>query len=202
MHIEWSTVDFRIPARSGRIRVIECQPGQIVTGQATRTPRIEDGLVTADPNRDLLKLAVIERHRASGRTGLGFVCGLGLKTGALASTVAHDSHNLIVAGCDDEAMLAAARLAASQGGGLALVTPKESLLLPLPVAGLMAQAPVAEVSRRLADLTAAARRAGSRADNPFMLLSFLALPVIPELKLTDRGLIDVTTFSPVDLWAG
>ncbi|MFP7756347.1 adenine deaminase [Thermodesulfobacteriota bacterium B35] len=201
LHIDWSRVNLRVAARAGRIRVIRSIEHQIVTGQLFLDPTVADGEVVADPGRDLLKIAVIERHHASGRTGVGFIRGFGLDRGALASTVAHDSHNLIVVGATDRAMLRAARELDRMGGGLAVCDNDRTLAtLPLPVAGLMTDIPADEVRRRLAAIRSAAAALGCSPDNPFMLLSFQALPVIPELKITDRGLVDVTRFAHVSLW--
>ncbi|MFW5868009.1 MAG: adenine deaminase [Armatimonadota bacterium] len=185
---------------SARVRVIEVQPGQIVTGAGEAELPVRDGAIQADPGRDIVKLAVIERHHGTGNLGLGFVRGLGLREGALASTVAHDSHNLVVAGATDAAMLRAARAVIDAGGGQGVATDSEvQALLPLPVAGLMSDRPPAEVAREMRALHTAARSIGSALDDPLMALSFLALPVIPKLKLTDRGLVDVERFELVEL---
>lgn len=198
---------FRIEALGGgdqiTCRVIEALDGQIVTGASVATLAVANGQVGADVASDVLKLAVIERHRRAGGTGLGFVRGFGLKQGALASTVAHDSHNLIVVGCDDQSMLTAARTALASGGGqVAAVGTKVKAHLPLPLAGLMSDLPAASVARRTQKLRQTAQALGATLSHPFMTLSFLALPVIPELKLTDRGLVDVRRFTLVPLVAG
>ena len=200
VHIDWSAVDFRIPARSGKIRVIECVAEQIITGMAELTPTISENEAVADPTRDLLKIAVIERHRATGNMTNGFVRGFGLREGAMASTVAHDSHNLIVVGTNDELMLTAARLVADSGGGIALLSHGKSIVLPLPVAGLMSTDSLQEVTKTLFELKHFAEELKIKIRNPFMLLSFLALPVIPTLKITDKGLVDVISFQTVPLW--
>ena len=154
--------------------------------------RIEGGRVLAEPERDILRLAVIERHHGSGRVGVGLVSGFGLKRGALASSYAHDSHNVIAVGADENDMLAAVRRIAAMQGGLVVVADGEMLAeLPLPVAGLMSIEPAATVSHRGALLNAAALSLGATIPEPFAVLSFLALPVIPSLKLTDLGLVDV-----------
>ncbi|GAB6057502.1 adenine deaminase [Desulfonatronum parangueonense] len=192
---------FAVPAAGATARVVEIVPGQIVTKAALGRPAIRSGLALADPSADLAKLAVIERHRATGNIGLGFVRGLGLQRGALASTVAHDSHNLIIAGISDADMLAAARAAQRMGGGLVAVLDGNVLAsLPLPVAGLMSDIPLNEVVAAMEKLSAACETMGLTHANPFMILSFLALPVIPELKLTDKGLVDVNRFELVGLW--
>ncbi len=200
VHIDWSAVDFRIPARSGKIRVIECVEEQIITGMVELTPTISENEAVADPARDLLKIAVIERHLASGNMTNGFVRGFGLQKGAMASTVAHDSHNLVVVGTNDELMLAAARLVADNSGGIALLDHDKSIVLSLPIGGLMSTDSLQEVTETLFELKHFAEQLEIKIQNPFMLLSFLALPVIPALKITDKGLVDVIAFQTVPLW--
>ncbi len=192
---------FHIPARLGSLRVIDIFPGQIVTGKAVLSPTIHGDRVEADAARDMAKLAVIERHQASGRAGLGFVRGLKLPRGAVAGTVAHDSHNLIVAGMNDADMYLAAREVIDMCGGFVVVCEgKVQARLPLPVAGLMSLAPLETVSEELVQLQRAYGLMGGGLEDPFTILQFLALPVIPRLKLTDKGLVDVESFSIVDLW--
>ena len=195
-----TSLQFRIPAQGNHIRVIEIIPNQIVTRAATDDATIAHAEAVADPGRDLLKLAVIERHTGSGRTGLGFVRGFGLQLGALASTVAHDAHNIIVVGCSDDAMRAAVELILEMRGGLVAVAGREVIKLPLPIAGLMSDQPIETVADHFRTLLRMARRMGSGLDDPFMTLSFLALSVIPELKLTDRGLVDVARGEIVPLF--
>jgi adenine deaminase len=201
MSVAWDAVDLAIRAEGARVRVIGAVADQLVTAHLVETASVAAGLAVADPARDLLKMAVIERHRSSGAVGKGFVRGLGLKRGALASSVAHDHHNLAVIGADDVSMLAAARRAAALGGGL-VVTEGEHVLaeVPLPLGGLMSDRPIEEVRTRLDHAIAAARSLGSPLHDPFMAMSFLALEVIPHLKLTDQGLVDVDRFEPVPLW--
>lgn len=185
---------------TAKIRVIRALPDQLYTPEEIVEPRRADGQLVSDPDRDLLKLAVLERHRGTGRIGLGFLRGFGLKRGALATTVAHDSHNLIVLGASDAAMRVALDALAAMGGGKLVADEKGVLAaLPLPVGGLMSGAPIAETAARLAELSAAARELGCGLPEPFMTLSFMALPVIPKLKLTDRGLVDVEAFDFVSL---
>lgn len=192
---------FRIPARGRRLRVIQTVPGQIVTKAGVAEALVKDGLAVSDPAHDVLKLAVIERHRASGNIGLGFVSGFGLTRGALASSVAHDSHNLCVLGSDDRDMLAAAARVIEMGGGQVVVRGGEVLAeLALPVAGLVSDRPLEAVAAQAGELSAAARRAGCTIADPFAVLSFLSLVPIPELRLTDKGLVDATTFAFVDLF--
>lgn len=200
---------FVIPANSytsssPQLQVIGVIPGQIITQRRIIPPRVDTryGLVIADAQRDLAKLAVIERHRSTGNIGLGFVQGLGLQKGAMASSVAHDSHNLIVAGMNDNDMLIAARHVSSIGGGLAVVENERILAcLALPIAGLMSNQPIASVISNLSAVNQACMKLGRNViKDPFMLISFLALPVIPSLKLTDRGLVDVDRFCFTSLW--
>jgi adenine deaminase len=192
VHIDWEGTDLRLPAQAARVRVMRVHPGDLWTDEVWVSPRIEDGCVIADPARDLAKLVVIERHTASGRVGRGLVTGLGLRRGALASTVCHDHHNLIAAGTDDRSLLTAARAVAEAGGGLAVAVGETvAALLPLPIAGLMSDQRIEAVAAGLGRVAAAARELGITLPHPFMTLSFLGLEVIPTLKLTDRGLIDV-----------
>ncbi len=201
MNIKWEGVDFRIPAQSSRVRVIEIIPGQIVTRKLVTEARIVDGYAVSDVERDILKIAVIERHTASGNMGKGFVKGFGLKRGAIASSVAHDSHNIVVVGTNDEDMFRAVKEIEAMKGGLVAVADGQVLArLPLPVAGLMSEKSAYEVQAELEELLEATKSLGCVLEEPFMALSFLALPVIPELKLTDKGLVDVTEFRFVSLF--
>ena len=196
----FSSESFRLPVKGGRVRVIELVPGQILTKQAVEDTPVRDGLLTADPGRDLARLFVLERHGKSGGLGLGMVRGLGLAKGALASSVAHDSHNLVVAACDDASLFTAVRKVADMGGGLCVALGERVLgAMPLPLAGLMSHKDLGGVLEDLAGLRGAAAKVCSR-EEPFMILSFLALPVIPELRLTDRGLVDVNAFKTVELF--
>ncbi|MCG8452341.1 MAG: adenine deaminase [Spirochaetales bacterium] len=199
--------DLDLPLPSGKARVIQITPGSLVTHGAVReVSRDEAGNFRPDAEKDLLKIVVVERHKGTGRIGLGVVEGYGLKGGATASSIAHDSHNLIAIGDDDAAILAALRSLASTGGGITVAGKGGQILgtLPLPLGGLMSdQAPkdTAESLENLIEL--AHERLGIRRDlDPFMPLSFLALPVIPELKITAKGLFDVSQFSFVSVDAG
>jgi adenine deaminase len=193
--------DLRIQVQGRRVRAISAAPNTLITGEEIVEVKDEKGEAVSDPERDLLKLAVIERHHGSGRKGLGFVRGLGLKKGALASTVAHDSHNLVVVGASDWDMVIAANRLRELGGGLVAVHMGEiRAQLPLPVAGLMSTASLEEVVEQQREVNQAALSLGSSLEHPFMVLSFLALPVIPKLKLTDLGLVDVERFAPVELF--
>jgi len=184
--------DLRLEDPGGPVRVIRALPHQILTGALELRPSVENGAVVADPSRDLLKLACVERHGRHGAVAVGLVTGFGLQRGALASTVGHDHHNLLVVGAEDEAMLMAAdRLQALGGGFVAVQGGRVLAELPLEIAGLVTDAPLADVRRSMRALDDAAVNLGATLPAPFMALSFLGLPVIPELRLTDRGLVDV-----------
>ncbi|HDQ73532.1 MAG TPA: adenine deaminase [Chloroflexi bacterium] len=201
VHVEWGQLDFQIPARGEQMRVIGVVPDQVVTTRLLQSPKVVDGIAVADPERDLLKLAVIERHRGTGNVGLGFVRGMGLKRGALAGSVGHDAHNLTVVGCDDDSMMTAARAVGEMGGGLVAALGDEVLgTVPLPIAGLMSRQPIEIVRQQTDELVSIAHDLGSPLHDPFMTLGFLALEVIPSLKLTDKGLVDVEQFEIVSLW--
>ncbi len=202
MRVNTGTIDLRIQAQGRSLRVMDIIPDQIVTRSAVASARIHDGLVVADPDRDLLKIAVIERHRGSGRAGIGFIRGMGIKQGALASSVAHDAHNIITVGTNDDDMLTAVGAVASMDGGLAVVAAGKILArLALPIAGLMSPQPLADIDQALNALLDAARNLGCPLKDPFMTLAFMALPVIPALKITDLGLVDVDRFSVVPLFS-
>ena len=190
----------RIPGRPGMVEVVGIEPGQITTRHLSEEASVKDGLIVADPARDILKLVVIERHHASGGVGLGLVKGFGLRKGAIASSVAHDAHNLVIAGASDGDILKAAHVLEDMGGGFACVVDGEVLArVPLPYAGLVSPLPAAELVQQLNALDAAAAELGCTLEHPCMTLSFLSLSVIPSLKLTDQGLIDVETFTLVPL---
>jgi adenine deaminase len=184
----------------GLIRVIGMDPHQLVTTELQLEPRIDDGQYVADTDRDVLKLAVIERHRGAGNVGIGFVQGFGLERGAIASTVGHDAHNLIVVGTNDRDMAAAARALAEVGGGQCAANDGAALaVLPLPIAGLLSDAAVPTLVEQQQMLAEASRQLGCELHDPFMPLSFMSLSVIPKLKLSDRGLVDVDKFDFVPL---
>ncbi|MFP3981932.1 MAG: adenine deaminase, partial [Desulfobacterales bacterium] len=202
IHVLRNALDFRVAAQGSRIRVISVADGQIVTGHEVLAARIEQGAAVSDIQRDIVKLAVVERHRATGNIGIGFAAGLGLQSGAMAGSVAHDSHHIIAAGPDDKDLKAAVEAVIDMGGGLAVVQNRQvTAFLPLPIAGLMSELPMRDVAEKTAEVNSAAAGLGSGLSDPFMTLSFLALPVIPELKLTDRGLFDVERFEHVPLFA-
>ena len=193
---------FEIKAEAaGPARVIGIIPHQIITKTLLLSPRVVEGKVVSDTDCDILKMAVVERHKATGNVGLGLVQGFGLARGALASSVAHDSHNIVVVGTTDDDMLAAVLAVKQLGGGLVCVADGKVLAgLPLPVAGLLSERRMQDVATGIADCIDAAHEMGCKLDDPFMTLSFLCLPVIPELKLTDRGLVDVNKFQFVPLF--
>jgi len=198
--VDFDALDLRIEDPGTDVRVIGLVPGQIVTEHLIEDLAAQDGQLRADPEADLAKLAVIERHRGTGNVGLGFLRGLGPLRGALACTIAHDHHNLIVAGGDDESMWTAIAEVVRLGGGAVVARGGEVLAgLPLPYAGLISERPLGEVRGQLDELAAAARRCGCDHPDPVMALSFVALEVIPSLKLTDRGLVDVEKFQLVSL---
>jgi adenine deaminase len=185
-----------------KARVIGLVPDQVVTESLVEEPAVRDGEAVADPSRDLAKIAVIERHLGTGQVGLGFVRGFGLERGALGSTVAHDAHNLVVVGMNDADMGRVVERLGELGGGIVAVDEGEVLAeLPLPVGGLLADLPLAEVVERSRACTEAAERLGCRGATPFLTMSFLALSVIPSLKITDQGLVDVDRFELVPLEA-
>ena len=201
VHADVDVTTFAIPATGDNVRVIGVVENQLTTETLEESVRPVSGMALADPERDLAKIAVVERHHRTGNVGKAFVRGFGLERGALAGTVAHDHHNLVVVGMDDLAMTAAARAVIEVGGGLAVADGDRVLArLPLPIAGLMSDEPIEEVRRVMDQLLEAARSLGSKLHDPFMAMSFLGLEVIPSLKLTDKGLVDVDRFELVPLF--
>ena len=187
--------DFAVPAGKGKLNVIEALNGQLITRHLRLRAKIVAGQVVADPARDVLKLVVVNRYRRSAPAAVGFVRGFGLRAGALASSVAHDSHNVVAVGVDDAALTAAVNLVIARRGGISVVGRGRRAVLPLPIAGLMSDADGRTVARRYTALDARAKQLGSRLDAPFMTLSFMALLVIPDLKLSDRGLFSGTKWA-------
>ncbi|MBI4853174.1 MAG: adenine deaminase [Acidobacteria bacterium] len=193
--------DFLIKALSHHARVIGLGKHQLYTEGFVTEPTIKDDKVISDTKQDLLKITVVERHRGSGQRGIGLVQGFGLQQGALAASVAHDSHNIIAIGADDESICrAVSKVAEMQGGIVAANGEKIEAALELSIAGLMSNEPIEKVSADMNELKRASSRLGCKLEDPFMTMSFLALPVIPKLKITDRGLVDVTQFALVDLF--
>jgi adenine deaminase len=184
------------------VRVIEISEGQVVTKHLRMERPVESGMVKASVNDDLAKVASVERHRATRQIGLGFVKGFGLQSGAVASTIAHDSHNLLIVGTNETDMAVAGNTLAESGGGMVAVRDGEVLaLVPLPIAGLMSQEPVEVVNEQVQRLARAWKDLGCDLESPFMTMSILALPVIPELRITNRGLVDTVKFTAVELMA-
>ena len=194
--------DFVVQANGTRkIKVIEIVPNQIITEQALETPKVNEGQIVSDTARDILKLVVVERHQATGNVGVGFVRGFGLQRGALASTVAHDAHNVVVVGTNDGDITAAIRaLEEMRGGQVAVADGKIAAALALPIAGLVSDQPLEIVMEKIAALNAAAKSLGCGLPAPFMSLSFLSLSPIPALKLTDQGLVDAVNMKLTSLF--
>ena len=191
---------FAVPSDGTPVRAIGLVPDQVVTESVASEPVVADGRAVADSGRDLAKIAVVERHLGTGRIGLGFVTGSGLERGALASSVAHDAHNIVVVGMSDEEMaFAVTRLAELGGGIVAVQGTSVRAECPLPVAGLLSDAPLADVIAQSRACNDAAHALGWSGATPFLTLSFLGLSVIPSLKITDRGLVDVDRFELVPL---
>ncbi|MBM4308366.1 MAG: adenine deaminase [Deltaproteobacteria bacterium] len=183
------------------VKVIQIIPDQIITKKTLKNIILREGVACPDLRQDILKILVVERHHATGNIGIGFVQGFGLKKGAIGSTVAHDSHNLVIVGTNDQDMLKVVETIKKMGGGLAVVSEGKVMAdLPLPIAGLMAEVSVPEVHRSLEKLHRAAKSLGCQLSDPFITLSFLSLPVIPELKITDKGLVDVNQFKIVPVF--
>lgn len=198
------TKDFHISAPqskgTAKVRVIQIEEAQVTTHEQIRTVPIRDGLICADPTTDLAKIAVFDRHHENGSYALGFVTGFGFTHGAVASTVAHDSHNLLIVGTNDEDMALAGNVLVEQGGGMVAVADGKVLaLVSLPVAGLMSDRPVEEVAAAVAKLSKAWKELGCSLLSPFMTMAMLSLPVIPSLRLTNRGLVNVNNFSITNL---
>ena len=202
VNVKWiEKDDFRIEALSDSARTIEIIPHQLVTKSTVSPIKIENGNAVSNIDTDTLKICVIERHRATGNIGKGFVKGFNIKNGAIASTVAHDSHNMIIVGTNDEDMYTAAvELVKSQGGKVVVSGGKVLSKLPLPIAGLMSNEDFGYVVNKCEELNNAAHSIGCRLEDPFMTMGFLSLPVIPELKITDKGIFDTTKFDFVNIF--
>ena len=186
--------------RAARVNVIEIVPGQVVTNKKLVHLDVVDGAVMSSVGRDVLKVVAVERHKGTGNLGIGFVSGFGLKRGALASSIAHDSHNIVSVGTDDTSIFSAVQEVVRLRGGLAAAEGSQILAsLPLPIAGLLSSEPLEDTVNRLARVEEVASQFGTKLSSPFAALSFLALAVIPHLRLTDMGLVDVDQFRIIDL---
>ncbi len=204
VNVKWiEHEDFALKAQGKYARVMNVIPDQIVTKMTVEKVKEDGGYVSSDTDRDILKIAVIERHMASGRVALALVKGFGLKKGAIASSVSHDSHNIVVVGTHDGDMYTAAvQVVKMQGGIVAALNGQVLEALPLPVAGLMSDRSAEFVREKQKRLNEIARMLGSKLSDPFMAMSFLTLPPIPEIRITDRGLIDAVQFKVVPLFCG
>ncbi|MEA2082530.1 MAG: adenine deaminase [Elusimicrobiota bacterium] len=193
INVKWiMPAHFKLPAKTKKANVIELIPDELITKKRVMSVKTEDGFAISDTKNDILKIVVVERHKTTGNISQGFVKGFGIKKGALASSVGHDSHNIICVGCDDESIYHAVLAIIKAGGGLGCFLPDRQEILQLPVAGLMSDRDLPFVYKKLKQLHKATAAMGCKIDEPFMTLSFLALPVIPDLKITDKGLVDVT----------
>ena len=187
------TEDLRVPDEGKSIKVIACMDGNLITNTIITSPKVVDGNLVSDTTRDILKVAVLNRY-APAKPAVGFINNFGLKRGALATSVAHDSHNIVAVGCSDEDIARAINLLIYTKGGMVACSETEFALLPLPVAGLMSLEEGSRVAEDYERADALAHEFGCRLHSPFMTLSFMALLVIPELKLSDKGLFDGTRF--------
>lgn len=204
IHVDWDSLSertFRVPAQGSRVRVIGVIENQAVTNHLVEEIPQDNGRALSDVERDILKITVIERHLGTGNVGRGFIHGFGLKSGALATSVANDHHNIVVVGVDDQSMYAAARAVGEMGGGFATANKDQVMArVPFPVAGLMSDQSAGAVRDAMETLQRSATLLGSKLHDPFMTLGFMALEVIPTLKITDQGLIDVEQFKHVELF--
>jgi len=202
VNVGWLEDDcFKIEAKGSKALAIEVIPKQLLTKEIIVDVKNENGFAVADAENDVLKICVVERHRASGNIGKGFVKGFGIKKGAIASTVAHDSHNMIIVGTNDEDMyIAQKELVRSQGGKIVVCDGKVLAKLPLPIAGLMSDQNMEFILEKSMELTKSAKEIGCVLEDPFMTMAFLALPVIPEIKMTDKGLFSYKVFNFVDMF--
>ena len=190
---------FRLEPRGDRIHIIEAVEGQVITNRMVATPHVVNGNIVSDVKRDILKIAVVTRYR-DAKVSVGFVKNFGLKRGAIASSVAHDSHNIIAVGVTDEEICRAVNLIIDTKGGISAVSSEEEAILPLPVAGIMSNEDYTYVAERYSAMNRFAEDLGSTLHAPFMTLSFMALLVIPRLKLGDRGLFDGEKFRFIDIF--
>jgi adenine deaminase len=193
------TIHAKTSGKSARVRAIGVNPTTIQTKSLESEAPVKNSEVKANPDDDVLKISVFERHQSTGNIGTAFVKGFGLKEGAVASTVAHDSHNLVVAGANDQDMIVAAKLLIESDGGMVAVRDGKAIAhVPLPIAGLMSDLSVEEVSNQVQDLNDAWHSLGSTLPSPYITLAFTSLSVIPELRITDKGLLDTVNFKFVN----
>lgn len=190
----------KIKKQTGLIKVIVAHENSLITDSIKFSPLIKGDYVVSNPEQDILKICVVERHHKTGNIGVGFVRGFGLKRGAIASSVSHDSHNIVCVGVEDDDMAMAINRIKELGGGLVVVCNKILAEIALPIAGLMCDLEIEELSKLEQQINDATRSLGCKMSNPFMTLSFMALPVIPHLKITDKGLVDVDRFNFTSLW--
>ena len=202
VNVKWiEAEDFKIPAKSDTVTAMQIVPGTLLTKAIKAKVKVVDGYAESDVENDLLKIMVFERHKATGNIGKGFVKGFGLKSGAIASTVAHDSHNMIVVGTNDADMqIAATELVKTQGGKVVVNNGKVVSILPLPIAGLMSDKPFETVLQECHDLKDGVKQIGCNLEDPFMTMAFLSLSVIPDIKITDKGVFDVNAFKFIDIF--
>jgi adenine deaminase len=191
--------DFAIKAKNRKVHIIQAHDGQLVTGHLVDVPKVVDGHLVSDSERDILKMTVVNRYE-DAPPSLGFIKGFGLKRGAIASSVVHDSHNIISVGTNDKGICRAINAIIRNKGGISVVDDDMEKVLPLPIAGIMSDSSYEEVSRSYSEVDRLSKTLGSRLNAPFMTLSFMALLVIPEIKLGDRGLFDVGRFELIDLF--
>lgn len=192
--------DFFVPFQKGKIKIIEVKDKQLLTGKSEEFPKMENGGIVSDINRDILKIAVVNRYK-NAKPAIGFVKNFGLKKGAIASSIAHDSHNIISVGTSDEAICEAVNLIIENRGGICTVSGRKQRILPLPIGGIISNSDYQTVAKKYSELDRTAKEMGSKLSSPFMTLSFMALLVIPELKISDKGLFDAEKFTFVDLFS-
>jgi len=196
---EKAVPDFALAAKKGNISVIEVVESQLITGKGKAIPKIVDGYVVPDVERDILKIVVVNRYQ-DAPAAICFIKNFGLQRGAIASSVAHDSHNIIAVGVTDEEICRAVNVVIKHKGGISAVSGEREMILPLPIAGIMSDRDYVQVAEQYRTLDNAAKSLGTPLQAPFMTLSFMALPVIPHLKLSDKGLFDGDRFQFVDVF--
>ena len=192
-------VDFALPRNKGNINVIEAIDGGLITNKLILIPRIVNGYAVSDVERDILKIAVVNRY-SEEEVAIGFIKNFGLKKGAIASSVAHDSHNVIAVGVTDEDICRAANLIIENKGGISAISEEKEMVLPLPIAGIMSNEDYSEVVNKYGAIDNMAKSLGSTLHTPFMTLSFMALLVIPKIKLSDMGLFDSEKFQFINIF--